>query len=137
MFEKIKLYYHNSPKRVGFSLLVVHLTFLAIGILCIQRADMGGAVPFTDSLGLAVLMILFFPLSFPLVMGIGRLPVFASSMIPFVFTVFYYLSFVILVRAAQKTDSILFRFLLGVFISFFVVNTVSGFLFLSSLLSRS
>src|SRR3989338_4163167 len=121
MFQKIKLYYHNSPKRIGLTWLAIHLLFLSIGLFCVQQAD--GRIPFSSgTLGLVILMITFFPLTPFMNLDPTLFPSLTTSGLPILSLIVYYGLFVFLLYFARQTGRRSFKAVLIVFSLLFVIH---------------
>ncbi len=121
------MYFVNSPRRIGLVWFLIHLGVLLVGIFCISQADFT-AIFSLNTIGLAVIMIIFFPFAFLLNFPDPNLPEFLR-LTPFALSFLYYILFIVLLRKAKNTQSRSFRILLAIFTILFVVNTVSSFYF--------
>ncbi len=146
MYQKIKSYYQNSPLRIALTWVLIHCIFLCAGmVVCWLKGGIASGLTWVvnDSavvlkggiiggfLTLAPIVVWLFPLSVFLNVNIGNFP---SMLVSVGIPIFYYGLFFIMLRSAKQTESQLFKVLLGIFGSYFVVNLVSSFYFLSTFL---
>lgn len=115
MFEKIKAYYKNSPKRIGWTIYIIHLIFLLIPLTALVLTEG------FEILTLTIPIILIFPTIF-LIIKFGLL--FSNVIL----SGLYYGLFALLCFKAKDTSSKSFQFLLGVFSLLFIVNVIAGLL---------
>ncbi len=125
MYQKIKFYYQNSPKRIGIAWLIIHLLFLGAGIFCLSQ---GKASMFSvNVLFLSAFMVWLFPFSLFLNLNTFVFPPVMTVALPFIIPVLYYAFFAFLLWKAQNTQSRSFKVALFVFTVYFIVSIISSF----------
>src|SRR3989339_887790 len=127
--QKIKEYYKNSPKRIGWTWFAVHLFFLIVALVWV-----GGGIDILylyGSLIFAGIFIYLFPISFTMFLSSIAPPFFLASPILNVITILispaYYILFFFILFKAKDTSAKSFRILNIIFLVWFLLALVFSF----------